>query len=183
MQVLLQLKSYNEYFDMLFEQKSENEVDNLLTYTKDNKDAENALKKRIVTESDYENINFLFNKLWFLTKRITKFETYPLRLLCEIIEELAKSNKFKFYEKIKGLSEFCILVLVKGMKIYYEENLQRLRFLFTNFSVRLSVKDILLNEGFDKIAHEFEKNFSSEKTILDIPIEEVRTPTRFKTET
>jgi hypothetical protein len=183
MQVLLQLKSYNEYFDILFEQKNENELDNLFSYTREHSEAENSLKKRIGTEGDFENVNFLFNKLWYLCRQITKFDTYPVKLLCELIEELMRGNGGKFFESIRGLAEFSVLVLIKGMKLSYEENLMRLSYLFTNFKIRLSVRDVLIHEEYADIANRFNEStpiikglFTGISTIVE------KQPTRFRTE-
>jgi hypothetical protein len=189
MQVLLQLKSYSEYFDILFEQKPESEIEKLLYFTKENNEAEIFLKKRITQESEFDNIMFIFYKIWSLSKRITKLENYPLQLLCELIEELYKTNKFKFFEEVSGLVEFSALVFIRAMKssVLFNENQERLIYLTKNYNCKINISDVLRNERIANISENFKnENFMEEKNDIfrEICSEllNIAEPTHFKTE-
>lgn len=74
MQLLLSLKSYENYFSLLLANKKNSEWEAALHNMKENKELEKRFIDRMAEESELSNINYLINKLWSEYK---KFSTQP----------------------------------------------------------------------------------------------------------
>jgi hypothetical protein len=178
MKALSQFKCYNSYIDVLFEDKKESDFEEFLQHMKENKDAENDFKQRIAVEEDNRNILYIINKLWFICKRITKFENYPIKLLSILIEGLI--NRL---ERFEGLIELSILILVKGLRVC-PENLQNLIYISKKYKTNLNIQALLIHEGFEQYAQEFENVHlnKNEGIFSEIKFDNFKEPTHFKIE-
>ena len=120
MHVLLQFKSYNEYFDMLLEEKKSSEWNIAYKNLIENKDMEKCLKDRIRSGEDYGNINFFVKKLWSEYQKnvnINKIDNiYPIVLTAEILEILFRSHKNIELLKELGFLKVLIITFVKLIK-------------------------------------------------------------------
>src|ERR1700712_2254545 len=111
MHFLLQLKQYDEYFDMLFEGKRHSDWDNTIKYMSENPDLEDRFKTKIKDENDLANVNFILNKLWGDFKKNS------------IKENLSENCVNNINDQNKPLHLYTMHVLTNTLEILYTENL------------------------------------------------------------
>ena len=192
MQVLLQIKSYDNYFQYFFEEDEKNDLEPILNHLKDNKECEIVFKRYFIKEKKFEKINKLLSQLWLLSKKINiinKYGNYPLKLILDLFESLEKEYEFN-NDNFSRYINLYLYILIKSLKIQsiYHNSLEKFETLITKYNNKVNItilRDLLVNEGFEEVANSIKKcNYQDVKKLPLIEYEEIRTlaPTHLKFE-
>jgi len=157
MQVLLQLKEYEAFFERMITEKKYNEVENLIHYLKDDKVLESELKKILRRESNFLNILFFIQAFWnnSLKTKINPCDNISINILIDIFNIFLKENTFflKISKRNPCLLNLINLICIKLAKIL--KNFEKIRpiieIIIENFSNKINKRllcESLRNEGF-----------------------------------
>lgn len=176
MNILLQLKNYNEYFDLLLEeQETTNEWENLLLSMKNNEDLEKYFYNRLkIPELELQHIELIIKKLFQEVKRfIKKKDFYPLKVILEILDYFYFN--YSFLKQDKNFKSLYIIAIILNIK-YKHNNIQETEIYFKKLTDDLVIKEnfdknlifnILKKNNLDLYALEFKNKFLNNKSNFD----------------
>ncbi len=143
MQVFLQIKDYEAFFDRMLTEKKYNEVINLIHYLKDDRELEIEFKNILKTESDFMNILFFIQAFWSNSVKSKKSnnDLTSFNILIEIFNIFLREN-ISFSKICK--KHPCLLNLINLICIKYSK-------ITKNFEKIKHLIDIIIDKFYYKI--------------------------------
>lgn len=157
MQVFIQLKEYEAYFERLIVEKKYNEIENLVHYLKENHELELEFKRVLKTEKNFINMLFFIQAFWnnCIKSRKNCYDNNSFNILLDIFNTFIKENSYfqKLSKKHPCLLNLINLISIKYAKMY--NNFDKIRpiidLIIKNFSDKINRRllcESLRNEGF-----------------------------------
>jgi hypothetical protein len=165
MHVLLQLKSYYRYIEMILDSKKSSDWEAFILNLGDNKDLEKCFIHKLQEELDFSNINLIIIRIWntfkkhcinFRNTEAEKIASNTIKILSEIFDILfnKQSSLFKDIQKNQYLINLNILVKLKCLKLI-KEDLSKKEIL-----LKLKIFLLLINSNEKKVNPEYLKKLS-----------------------
>jgi len=157
MQVFIQIKEYEAYFERMLAEKKYNEVENLINYLKDNRDLEIEFHRVLKTEKEFINILFFIQAFWnnsMKTKKINN-DNISFNILIDIFNIYLKENSsfLRICKKHTYLLNLINLISIKYAKL--NKNFDKIKpildLIIANFHDKINKRllcESLRNEGF-----------------------------------